>query len=214
MKNALVAEIRHLNADGNSLPVMEIFPSLQGEGFHTGKAALFIRLAGCDLACNWCDVKEAWDAACWPVVPLDHIMEAVQASGLKSVVVTGGEPLMSDLAPLCRALKKEGIETFLETSGSYPVSGDWDWFCLSPKKQNPPNEAAFAAAHELKVVVANPEDLLWAEENASRVNARCLKFLQPEWSVKNKSVPLIVDYILLNPSWMLSLQSHKYIGIP
>ncbi len=196
------------------LPVMEIFASLQGEGYHTGKAAVFIRLAGCDLACHWCDVKESWKADCWPHKPLGEILDQVMAFGIPAVLITGGEPLMNDLTPLTTELKTLGFDTFLETSGSHPVSGTWDWICLSPKEQQPPLPEIFARVNELKVVVETPADLAWAEHNAAFVTPRCKLYLQPEWSVSSEITPVLTDYILKNPRWMLSLQSHKYIGIP
>ncbi len=199
---------------GEYLPVMEIFQTLQGEGFHTGKAAVFIRLAGCDLACNWCDVKESWNHDLWPQKPLHEILSEVLIYDIQHVVITGGEPLKNHLDPLCGALKKEGYVTYLETSGACPLSGQWDWICLSPKKQEPPLEPFFAIANELKVVVETKDDLSWAETNGQKVSRNCLLYLQPEWSVRNRITPAIVEYILMNPSWMLSLQSHKYIGMP
>ncbi|HRZ43315.1 MAG TPA: 7-carboxy-7-deazaguanine synthase QueE [Bacteroidales bacterium] len=201
-------------APSEGLPVMEIFATLQGEGYHTGKPAVFVRLAGCDLACHWCDVKESWNAGCWPEKPLAEIMDEIEAFRIPAVVVTGGEPLMNDLNDLTIALKSKGYDTFLETSGSYPMTGIWDWICLSPKEQQPPLQDNLALAHELKVVVQAPADLHWAEKHAALVSPGCKCFLQPEWSVWKEVTPLITDYILRNPRWMLSLQSHKYIGIP
>lgn len=202
----------HMSAAG--LPVMEIFATLQGEGYHTGKPAVFVRLAGCDLACHWCDVKESWNAGCWPNKPLCEIIADVDAFQIPAVVVTGGEPLMNNLNDLTIALKSAGYETFLETSGSYTMSGIWDWICLSPKEQQPPIPENLLKADELKVVVQSRADLLWAELHASQVSPGCKCYLQPEWSVWKEVTPFITDYILKNPRWMLSLQSHKYIGIP
>jgi 7-carboxy-7-deazaguanine synthase len=198
----------------SSLPVMEIFQTLQGEGYHTGKAAVFIRLAGCDIGCNWCDIKESWNAHNWPRKSLDEIMAEVESFGISSVIISGGEPLVNNLDSLCAELKVKGMATFLETAGCYPLTGQWDWICLSPKKQTPPLKANLLLADELKVIVETPEDLAWAERNAKSVSEKCLLYLQPEWSNRKRIIPEITAYILRNPNWMLSLQSHKYIGIP
>jgi 7-carboxy-7-deazaguanine synthase len=200
-------------ADG-TLPVMEIFQTLQGEGYHTGKAAVFIRLAGCDIGCNWCDIKESWNARNWPRKSLSEMISEVETFGINSVIISGGEPLVNNLDALCSELKAKGMTTFLETAGSYPLSGQWDWICLSPKKQTPPLPENLKLADELKVIVENPEDLAWAEQNASSVSDKCLLYLQPEWSRRKEIIPEITAFILKNPNWMLSLQSHKYIGIP
>jgi 7-carboxy-7-deazaguanine synthase len=199
---------------GLLLPVMEEFYSLQGEGKHTGEPAWFIRIGGCDVGCAWCDVKESWNPLLHPLVPLNSIIDKVIDSSAKAVVVTGGEPLNFNLNPLCEALHQKKISLFLETSGSKPLSGNWDWICLSPKKNSPPLENVFSLANELKVIIFDNEDFEWAEHNATNVNASCHLLLQPEWSVRNKMLPLIIDYILNNTKWNLSLQTHKYIGIP
>jgi 7-carboxy-7-deazaguanine synthase len=199
---------------GKFLPLMELFYTLQGEGFHTGEAACFIRIGGCDVGCNYCDVKESWDPELHPLTSVDEIIDQVCAFPSASVVVTGGEPLKYNLDFLCAELKNRGLKTYLETSGSETLSGDWDWICLSPKKNSPPLPDLYNIAHELKVIIQTEDDIMWAEENAEKVNANCLLYLQPEWSLRKAATPLIVDYIGSNPRWKLSLQIHKYIGIP
>lgn len=196
------------------LPVMEAFYTLQGEGFHQGRAAYFIRLGGCDVGCVWCDVKESWDAAAHPQQPVsDIVAEAAKQPG-RLAVITGGEPLLHPLGALTAALKKAGFETNIETSGSSPLSGDWDWICLSPKKFKSPLPEVAAAADELKVVVFNASDFQWAEQWAAQVKPGCRLYLQPEWSRRDKMLPAIIRYILDHPEWELSIQSHKYIGVP
>jgi len=193
---------------------MEDFISIQGEGFQAGKPAYFIRLGGCDVGCHWCDVKESWNAALWPLTETVEIIRRASEQACKAVVVTGGEPLLYDLGPLCEGLENLGISRYLETSGAYPLTGSWDWICVSPKKNRAVLPALLAMAHELKVVIQTPEDLSWAEENARKANPRCHLFLQPEWSRRKQITPLIVEYIKKAPAWRLSLQIHKYIGIP
>lgn len=197
-----------------TLPVAEEFYSLQGEGFHTGKAAYFIRIAGCDLGCSWCDSSFTWDSSLFPEIEVDKIVENANNCPAKTVVVTGGEPLMQDLDYLCKRLKENGITTLLETSGAYPLSGKWDWICLSPKKQAPPLNNIYPLANELKVIVANNSDLNWAMSNAKKVSKNCHLYLQPEWSVHKSITQLIVNFIKQNPQWQISLQSHKFMGIP
>jgi len=213
--------MKQLDPDQNSmleqgllLPVMEMFYSVQGEGYHTGKAAWFIRIGGCDVGCYWCDVKESWDASLHPLIPVGEILAKALAVASASVVITGGEPLMYELGPLCLALKKEGLAIYLETSGAYPVSGHFDWICLSPKRNQEPRHDLLLMADELKVIVHEEEDLAWAEENAARVKSTCKLFLQPEWSQYTMMMPLIVDYVLEHPQWMISLQAHKFMNIP
>ncbi len=196
------------------LPIVEEFYTLQGEGFHTGKAAYFIRIGGCDIACQWCDTKMSWKSEDYPLIEIEKIVENVLKCSAKSVVVTGGEPLSYDLTFLCQCLKNANIETFLETSGCYEISGKWNWICLSPKENFPPFPKNFAKADELKVIISCEKDFSWAEENAQFISKKCKKFLQPEWSQHKKILPKIVDYIKENPSWQLSLQTHKLIGIP
>ncbi|MBW6479693.1 MAG: 7-carboxy-7-deazaguanine synthase QueE [Bacteroidales bacterium] len=199
---------------GMLLPVMEMFYSIQGEGFNTGKAAFFIRIGGCDVGCHWCDVKEAWDASLHPLTTVDEIVSQVLQYPAQSVVITGGEPLMYNLDILCRKLKDNQIRIFLETSGTYPLSGSFDWICLSPKSQQNPRKDMLQLADELKVIVYDEDDFRWAEQNVSLVKEKCLLYLQPEWSRYEKILPSIVDFILNNPRWMFSLQSHKFMNIP
>jgi len=201
-------------SDGKILPLMEDFYTIQGEGYHTGKAAYFIRLGGCDVGCHWCDVKESWDATIHPPIEIEKIIEKVKAHPAQSVVITGGEPLIYNLVPLTAELHKEGIQIFLETSGAYPLSGMFDWVCVSPKKFKKPSIDMLQRADELKVIVFNESDFLWAEEHAKNVRKTCKLYLQPEWSKTDKILPLIITYIKNNPQWMVSLQTHKYMHIP
>jgi 7-carboxy-7-deazaguanine synthase len=197
-----------------SLPLMESFYTIQGEGFHQGKAAYFIRLGGCDVGCVWCDVKESWDAAAHPLHPVSEmVIEAKKFPG-RIAVITGGEPLMHDCLPLTRELHAAGFHTHIETSGAYPLSGDWDWICLSPKKFREPLQGPIEKADELKVVIYHPSDFEWAESYAEKVNPACKLFLQPEWSKRESMTPLISRYIMENPKWEFSLQLHKYIRVP
>lgn len=199
------------------LPVMESFYTLQGEGFHQGKAAYFIRLGGCDVGCVWCDVKESWNAANHPKYSVEEIVEkAIQDSKFTQslVVITGGEPLLHNLNNLTKALQQVGFQTNIETSGSSSLSGNWDWICLSPKKFKAPLPEVVKAANELKVVVFNKHDFEWAEQYASQVSENCKLYLQPEWDKRETVTPLIINYIKANPKWELSLQIHKYINVP
>jgi 7-carboxy-7-deazaguanine synthase len=202
------------NISQYSLPVMEAFYTLQGEGFHQGKAAYFIRLAGCDVGCFWCDVKESWDASKHPLHSIESILEEARKFPARLAVITGGEPLMHDLNELTTALQQSGFQTNIETSGSYPLSGKWNWICVSPKKFKQPLPEILAAANELKVIVYNKSDFRWAEQNGAKVSSNCKLYLQPEWSKSDEVTPLIVDYIKSNPKWELSLQIHKYINVP
>ena len=195
-------------------PVMEMFYSLQGEGYHQGKAAYFIRLAGCDVGCVWCDVKESWDASKHPVLAVEEIVSNALAHPARLAIVTGGEPLLYNLDALTTALKKADFEVNIETSGSSHMSGNWDWVCLSPKKFKAPLSESIAAASELKVVIFNKHDFEWAETYAQQVPASCKLYLQPEWDKANEITPLIIDYIKANPQWELSAQLHKYIQVP
>lgn len=201
-------------ADGTLLPLMEEFYTIQGEGFHTGKAAYFIRLGGCDVGCHWCDVKESWDAELHPLTHADQIIENACKYPGKAVVVTGGEPLIYNLDYLTEGLQKQGIKTFIETSGAYPLSGRWDWICISPKKFKAPRPDILAAAGELKVIVFNKSDFEWAEEHARQVTENCKLYLQPEWSKASIVTPMIVQYVMQHPRWEISLQTHKYLNIP
>lgn len=198
---------------GEMVPLMEEFYTIQGEGHHAGKAAYFIRVGGCDVGCHWCDVKESWNPDLHPPTEVSKIASnAAQYS--KTIVVTGGEPLTWNMKPLTDKLREKGLSIHIETSGAYPLSGDWDWICLSPKKTKPPVKEIYSKAHELKVIVYNQNDLKWAEEHAALCNTTCKLYLQPEWSKKDKIMPTITDYVMANPKWQISLQTHKYIGIP
>jgi 7-carboxy-7-deazaguanine synthase len=198
---------------GQMLPLMEEFYTIQGEGYHTGTAAYFIRVGGCDVGCHWCDVKESWNALLHPPTDINTIVDNA-ARFAKTIVITGGEPLMWDMNPLTGRLKEEGLKVHIETSGAYHLSGTWDWICLSPKKTKLPTEDVYANAHELKVIIHNRHDFIFAEEQAEKVNGNAILFLQPEWSQKEKMTPLIVDYVMNNPQWRVSLQTHKYLNIP
>lgn len=197
-----------------SVPVMEAFYTLQGEGFHQGKAAYFIRLAGCDVGCVWCDVKESWDKALYPEQSIKQIVNDAKKNNGRLAVITGGEPTMYNLDELTNVLHDEGFSTNIETSGSHPLSGTWDWICLSPKKFKPPLPAILKKANELKIIVFNTSDFLWAEKYAALVSSSCKLYLQPEWDKAAIVTPLIIDYIKENPQWGLSLQIHKYINVP
>lgn len=206
----------------DTLPVMEHFYTIQGEGFHQGRAAYFVRLGGCDVGCVWCDVKESWDANIHPRMRIHEIKEAIirqcgktdEKKKLPIVVITGGEPLMHNLDALTSALQEAGFETNIETSGAHPLSGKWDWICLSPKKFKAPLPGILPVANELKVVIFNKTDFEWAEKYAALVHANCKLYLQPEWDKAAGITPLIIDYIKAHPQWELSLQVHKYINVP
>lgn len=198
----------------NKLPLVEEFFSIQGEGLHSGKAAYFIRLGGCDVGCSWCDSRFAWDPELHSMVDTDIIIEHAVNSGTDSVVVTGGEPLMWNLDYLCKGLKKNKIRTFIETSGAYSLSGKWDWICLSPKKNMPPAGNIILEADELKVIIKEKSDLEWAEKFRRIVSEKCVLFLQPEWSSFEEIIPEIVKYVQKNQEWRISLQVHKYMHIP
>ncbi|WP_019668254.1 7-carboxy-7-deazaguanine synthase QueE [Eudoraea adriatica] len=206
-------EVLELVNAGLMLPLMEEFYTIQGEGFHKGTAAYFIRIGGCDVGCHWCDVKESWNAETHPPTAIESIVRNA-ASFSDTIVVTGGEPLMWDMGPLTKALKNKNLSTHIETSGAYPLTGIWDWICLSPKKNKLPVDEIYRQAHELKVIVYNKHDLVFAEEQAKKVSKTCILYLQPEWSVREKVTPMIVDYVMKNPKWKVSLQTHKYLNIP
>lgn len=195
-------------------PVMEHFFTIQGEGFHTGRAAYFIRLAGCDVGCVWCDVKESWDAGAHEIQSVDFLVQEVVKSNTDFCVITGGEPCMYDLTVLTEELSKKGIYTAIETSGCYPLIGNIDWYCFSPKKFKAPNDEAYIKANELKVVISHPSDFEWAESHAKRVNSSCKLYLQPEWSKRERFLPMIIEYVKNNPQWKVSLQTHKIMNIP
>ena len=196
------------------LPVMEHFYTIQGEGFYQGKAAYFVRLGGCDVNCPWCDVKESWETEPHPKMTVEEIVAAVAGSGTQICVVTGGEPLMHNLTDLTAQLKAKGIRTHIETSGAYPLTGQWDWICVSPKRFKLPVAQCLKAAHELKVIIWHRNDLRFAEEYAAKVGEQCMLFLQPEWSEEDEVLPMIVEYVKENQKWKLSLQIHKYMNIP
>lgn len=198
---------------GLELPLMEEFYTIQGEGFYTGTAAYFIRIGGCDVGCHWCDVKESWEAANHPLTSVDAMVANAKAQA-EVVVITGGEPLTWNMVELTTRLKNEGLRVHIETSGAYPFSGTWDWICLSPKKNKLPVEEAYQKANELKVIIYNQHDFKFAEEEAAKVNQDCVLFLQPEWSKRDAMTPYIVDYVMNNPKWRVSLQTHKYLNIP
>ena len=198
---------------GLVVPLMEEFYTIQGEGYHKGSAAYFVRIGGCDVGCHWCDVKESWDAEKHPPTEISTIINnAKQYSD--TIVVTGGEPLMWNMSLLTAGLRNENLATHIETSGAYPLSGDWDWICLSPKKRMLPLDDIYKVADELKVIVYNQNDFVFAEEQAAKVQPNCKLFLQPEWSKREKVMPIIVDYVLQHPKWKASLQTHKYMNIP
>jgi 7-carboxy-7-deazaguanine synthase len=197
-----------------TLPVMEHFYTLQGEGYHQGRAAYFIRLGGCDVGCVWCDVKDSWDALKHPQYAIDTLVSYVTQTPAPLVVITGGEPLMHNLDALTAALQSKGIQTNIETSGAHPLSGSWNWICLSPKKFKAPLAGVVPYANELKVVIFNKTDFEWAETYAQQVLPGCKLYLQPEWDKAAVVTPLIIDYIKANPKWELSLQVHKYINVP
>lgn len=201
-------------AGGERLPLVEDFYTIQGEGFHTGKPAYFIRLGGCDVGCAWCDAKYTWNPRLYPPTDIDVVVERAVACAAQSIVITGGEPLMYPLGALTARLHGRGLKIFLETSGSHPFSGEFDWVCLSPKRKQPPLEEAFARADELKVIVGSEEDFGWAESNAAKVGEKCMLYLQPEWSVSERMMPAIVEYVKSNPRWNISIQSHKYMRVP
>ena len=207
------AEEQQLIEQGKLLPVMEHFYTIQGEGMYTGVASYFIRLGGCDVGCHWCDVKDSWDAEKHPLTNVDELVD-LATSQAKTIIITGGEPLMWDLTYLTKKLHEKGARIHIETSGAYPLSGEIDWVCLSPKKMMLSLDDVCAAAHELKCIIFNNHDFEFAEEQAARVGKECTLFLQSEWSKRDKNLPLIIDYVKENPKWRYSLQTHKYLDIP
>jgi organic radical activating enzyme len=210
MKNL---ELKQLVDIGEMLPIMEAFYTIQGEGYHKGTAAFFIRVGGCDVGCHWCDVKESWDANLHPPTKIDTIVSQARFHS-DTIVVTGGEPLMWDMNPLTNLLRKNNLSTHIETSGAYNLTGDWDWICLSPKKRKLPLQPIYTKANELKIIVFNKSDFKFAEDQAKKVSSNCILYLQPEWSMSEKVTPLIVDYVMKHPKWRISLQTHKYLNIP
>ena len=200
--------------EGALLPLVESFYTIQGEGFNTGKPAYFIRLGGCDVGCSWCDAKETWNPSLYPPVPVEDIVKEALNYPAKAIVITGGEPLNYPLEKLCSLLKSNGLEIFLETSGSSSISGSFDWICLSPKKKKPPVQEIYKIASELKVIIESEEDFIWAEKNKALVGDNCMLYLQPEWSRIKTMLPKIIEYVKANPCWNISLQTHKYMNIP
>ncbi len=198
----------------SQLPVMEHFYTIQGEGFHQGNAAYFVRLGGCDVGCTWCDVKESWLAEKHPLWKVEEIVDEVVKSGAPICVITGGEPLTYNLDQLTHLLHSNNIRTHVETSGAYPMSGEWDWICVSPKRFKLPLDECLKLANELKAIVFHRNDFRFAEENAVKVSSECRLFLQPEWSKEKEVLPLIVHYVKQNPKWQISVQIHKYINVP
>ena len=199
---------------GALLPLVEDFYTIQGEGYHTGKPAYFIRLGGCDVGCAWCDAKYTWNPRMYAPTPIEEIVERAASCSAQAIVITGGEPLLYPLQPLTSMLHERGLEIFLETSGSHTFSGEFDWVCLSPKRRVPPLDENFARANELKVIIAAEDDIAWAEECAAKVSKSCRLYLQPEWSVSQAIMPLLVEYAKSHPEWNISIQSHKYMHIP
>ena len=204
---------KELVKQGKMLPLMEAFYTIQGEGYHTGKAAYFIRVGGCDVGCHWCDVKESWDADLHPPILVETIVENAKKHS-DTIVITGGEPLMWSMDYLTNLLQENNMKTHIETSGAYSFSGKWDWFCLSPKKTKLPLDEVYKEANELKIIIHNKSDFEFAEQQAVKVSEKCELFLQPEWSKKEKMTSEIVDYVMKNPKWKISLQTHKYLNIP
>ena len=193
---------------------MEIFYSIQGEGFYSGKPAIFVRLGGCDVGCVWCDVKESWNEKDHPFLAIQEILDELSQYPCKTLIITGGEPLMYDLKQLTECLKSEGYRLHLETSGAYPMTGVWDWVCFSPKKFKAPHESVYDEAHELKAIVFNQSDFKFAEKHADGVGEKCMLYLQPEWGKADQMTEKIIDYAKANPQWNISLQTHKYLNIP
>jgi 7-carboxy-7-deazaguanine synthase len=210
----MIKKMNNSISPSQSLPLMEAFYTLQGEGNHAGRAAYFIRLGGCDVGCHWCDVKESWDGDAHPKTTVSQIVADALLQPARLAVITGGEPLMYDLTELTDELLREQFETNIETSGVYPVTGIWDWVCFSPKKFKTPHESIYRVAKELKVVIYNKSDFVFAETHAARVTSDCVLALQPEWSKIDEMLPLIIEYIKQNPKWRMSLQTHKYMQIP
>lgn len=209
----VLEEVMDLVNKGTMLPLMEEFYTIQGEGFHKGTAAYFVRIGGCDVGCHWCDVKESWNAETHPPTAIEHILSNSKKYS-DTIVITGGEPLTWDMGPLTQGLKAQGQHIHIETSGAYPLTGVWDWICLSPKKNKLPVGDIYQKAHELKMIVYNKHDFIFAEEQAAKVSKDCMLYLQPEWSVREKVTPLIVEYVMKHPKWKVSLQTHKYLNIP
>ena len=199
---------------GELLPLMESFYSIQGEGYFSGSPAFFLRIGGCDVGCHWCDVKESWNADLHPPTSIENIIDEIKKESVNTVVITGGEPLMWNLTPLTNRLKIEGYNVHLETSGAYPLSGSFDWICLSPKKQSITLDSIKKHVNELKIIVHNKNDFQYAEEQRKNLSSDCKLYLQPEWSKKNHMIPQIIEFVKSNKHWLISLQNHKYMNIP
>ena len=200
--------------EGKLLALMEAFYSIQGEGFHTGKAAYFLRIGGCDVGCHWCDVKESWNVNLHPLIEVEEIIKLIDETRVDTVVITGGEPLMWNLNLLCTRLRRKGLQVYLETSGAYPMSGEFDWICFSPKKNQKAFDEIKELANELKIIVQNKNDLKWAKQQQLEVSASCKLYLQPEWSKRDEVTSLITDFVMENTEWQISLQTHKYMNLP
>jgi 7-carboxy-7-deazaguanine synthase len=209
-----VIPVKKLIVTKGHLPLMEHFYTIQGEGYHSGKAAYFLRLGGCDVGCVWCDVKESWDASIHPQVSYEQMVDFISGMKAQNVVITGGEPLMYNLNELTEILHNKGFKNWIETSGAYPLTGSWDWICLSPKKFKKPVEMIYEYANELKIIVYNKSDFDWAREHAAKVSKACKLYVQPEWSKEKEMMPLIIDFVKQHPEWTISLQTHKYLNIP
>ena len=206
-------KIKEVNAD-QGLPIMEHFFTIQGEGTYSGRAAYFVRLAGCDIGCVWCDVKESWDSELHPILGIDYLISEIKKTTVDFVVITGGEPALYNLAPFIKKLKTQKIEVAIETSGCYELKGIVDWYCFSPKKFKAPCKEAYELANELKIVINHPSDLAWAEKHAEKVTSSCKLYLQPEWSKSDSLLPLIIEFVKSNNKWRISLQTHKFMHIP
>ena len=206
-------KIKEVNAD-QGLPIMEHFFTIQGEGTYSGRAAYFVRLAGCDIGCVWCDVKESWDSELHPILGIDYLVSEIEKTTVNFVVITGGEPALYNLAPFIKKLKTQKIEVAIETSGCYELKGIVDWYCFSPKKFKAPCNEAYQLANELKIVINHPSDLAWAEKHAEKVTSSCKLYLQPEWSKSDSLLPLIIEFVKSNNKWRISLQTHKFMHIP
>ena len=200
--------------NGTVLPIMESFLTIQGEGYFSGKTSYFLRIGGCDVGCHWCDVKESWDPNLHPLVKVDNIIKSILETNVKTVVITGGEPLMWNMEYLTKQLVKNNIQIHLETSGAYPLSGSFNWICLSPKKTMKPLSSIYSLTNELKIIISNKNDFKWAMKFKKNVNSKCKLYLQPEWSKKDSILPIIIDFVTKNPQWTISLQAHKYMNIP
>jgi 7-carboxy-7-deazaguanine synthase len=214
VKNQINRRLTYIPKIADKLPIMEIFYSIQGEGFHAGKPAVFVRLGGCDVGCHWCDVKESWDENDHPRMSVDEILEEVSNHSAKTVIVTGGEPLMYNLDLLTNTFRKYGYKMHLETSGVYQLTGNWDWITFSPKKFKKPDQSIYSAADEIKAIVFNRSDFAFAESFISYLGDECYQYLQPEWSKSDQMTPFIIDYAKAHPKWNISIQTHKYLNIP